>query len=265
MTTGPLADRTVVVTRPRSQATSLTERLEGHGAHVLEFPTIAIAPPEDATPLLRAAEAWEEFDWLVCTSVNGVAAVEDALRRAGRSPEEALGAIAAAAIGPATAHSLREAGAEVRVVPPAEYRAEALAESILREVGDPTGVRFLLPRAAGARRALPDRLREAGGDVVEIEAYRTSVANPDAEGMGRRLREGGVDWLTFTASSTVRNFVRLVDADPAAARAACIGPITAGTAREEGFRVEVVAEEYTVPGLVRALVDAETGTGRRAS
>lgn len=262
MSVGPLSDRTVVVTRPRSQAASLSERLERHGARVLEFPTIAIEPPEDPAQLRRAVEAWESFDWLVCTSVNGVAAVTEALRDAGRSPGDAFGRVAVAAIGPSTARSLREAGAEVRIVPSSEYRAEALADELLREVGDASGVRFLLARAAAARPALADRLRTAGGDVVEVEAYSTAVTNPDAERMSRRLREGEVDWLTFTASSTVRNFVRLVEADPTAARAACIGPITADTAREAGFRVDVVAREYTVPGLVSALVEAEAASGR---
>lgn len=254
---GPLADRTVVVTRPRDQAASLSEPLRRRGARVLEFPTIAIEPPEDPSALREAVRGWETFDWLVCTSVNGVSALVEALEAEGREPRHALAAHSIAAIGPATARAVREAGGEVAVVPEGEYRAEALADALLRATGGLEGVRLLLARASGARPVLPERLREAGGEVVEVAAYRTTVANAGADRMTRRLREGEIDWLTFTASSTVRNFRRLVEADPGAARVACIGPITAGTAREEGFSVDVTAREYTIPGLVRALVEAE--------
>lgn len=258
MTAAPLSDRTVVVTRPREQAASLAEPLRRRGARVVEFPTIEIAPPDDPSGLSRAIARWECFDWLVCTSVNGVAAVVEALGSAGREPAGSLAALPAAAIGPATAGALREAGGRVAVVPEEEYRAEALAEALLREMGDAAGVRVLIARAAEARPVLPERLRAAGADVVEVAAYRTEVASPEVGRMTRWLREGRIDWLTFTASSTVRNFRRLVDAAPGAARVACIGPITAETARETGLRVDVTASEYTIPGLVRALVAAES-------
>lgn len=258
MTAAPLSDRTVVVTRPREQAASLAEPLRRRGARVVEFPTIEIAPPDDPSGLSRAIARWESFDWLVCTSVNGVAAVVEALTSAGREPADAVAALSVAAIGPATAGAVREAGGRVAVVPEEEYRAEALAGALLREMGDTEGVRVLVARAAEARPVLPERLRAAGVDVVEVAAYRTEVADPGADRMTRMLREGGVDWLTFTASSTVRNFRRLVDAAPGPARVACIGPITAETAREAGFRVDVTATEYTIPGLVRALVEAES-------
>lgn len=260
---GPLADRTVVVTRPSDQASSLSEPLERRGARVVEFPTITIEPPRDPAPLRRAVEALSSFDWLVCTSVNGVAAVVGALEELEREPAEALREVSIAAIGPATARAVGDAGGSVSVVPEGEYRAEALVEAVLEEVGDLEGVRFLVARASEARPVLPDRLRGAGGEVVEVPAYRTTVANPDADRMRRLLFEGEVDWLTFTASSTVRNFARLVEGAPGSARVACIGPITARTAREVGFSVDVTAEEYTIPGLVRALEgaadDAEEG------
>lgn len=259
MKSGPLADRTVVVTRPRAQAPSLTRRLERRGARVLEFPTITIEPPEDPGALRDAVASLASFDWLVCTSVNGVAAVVEALEEAGRDPATALAEVAIAAIGPATAREVREAGGTVAVVPREEYRAEALVDALLAEAGDLSGVRVLIARAAEARPVLPMRLREAGGEVIEVPAYRATVANPDADHMRRLLEEGEVDWITFTASSTVRNFVRLVDGAPDSARVACIGPITAGTARELGLPVDVTADEYTIPGLVRALEGAASG------
>ena len=261
MESGPLADRTVVVTRPRAQAPSLSRPLERHGARVVEFPTITIDPPEDPTALHEAVASLATFDWLVCTSVNGVEATVRALEALGRDPAAALSQVSIAAIGPATARAIRDAGGEVTVVPEEEYRAEALVAALLDEAGDLSGVRVLLARAAEARPVLPERLREAGGVVREVPAYRTTVANPDADRMRRLLEEGRIDWLTFTASSTVRNFVRLVDAAPDSARVACIGPITAETAREMGFSVDVTAEEYTIPGLVRALVGAAGGEG----
>ena len=261
MESGPLAQRTVVVTRPRAQAPSLTRPLQRHGARVVEFPTITIDPPEDPTALREAVAALATFDWLVCTSVNGVAAVVRALEATGRDPAAALSEVAIAAIGPATARAVRDAGGTVAVVPEEEYRAEALVDALLDEIGNLSGVRVLIARAAEARPVLPRRLREAGGEVREVSAYRTTVANPDADRMRRLLEEGRIDWLTFTASSTVRNFVRLVDGATDSARVACIGPITAGTAREVGFSVEVTADEYTIPGLVRAIVDAAGGEG----
>jgi uroporphyrinogen III methyltransferase/synthase len=117
----------------------------------------------------------------------------------------------------------------------------------------------LLARAAEARDVLPERLREAGADVDEVPAYETLTASPEDVDLGGRLATGDVDWLTFTASSTVRNFVRLVGADAGRARVACIGPVTAGTARELGLPVDLVASDYTIPGLVRALAEFDSG------
>lgn len=249
-----LQGRTAVVTRPPGQAASLTRRLEALGARVIEFPTIRIRPPSDPAPLRRAARSAATFDWIVFTSVNGVAALLDAVRADGRSPET-LRRVRLAAIGPATADALREAGLPVEVVPD-EFRAEALADA-LREAAPLHGARVLLPRADGARPALPERLRAAGARVDQVTAYETAPGDPDEEALAGRLRAGEVDWLTFTASSTVENFVRMVGTAIGPARVATIGPITAETAREAGLPVHAVADAYTIPGLVRALVAAE--------
>jgi uroporphyrinogen-III synthase len=190
-----------------------------------------------------AAREIGSFDWVVFTSVQGVESFVERLIAAGRGAKD-LGARKVAAIGPRTAEALRAREIEPSLVP-----AEYVAEAILAEIGDVTGRRVLLPRADIARAALADGLRERGATVVEIAAYRTvgsGVRPPALE---------GVDAVTFTSSSTVRYFVDS-GAAVGAARVVCIGPVTAGTARELGLTVHAVAEEYTEDGLIRALEGA---------
>lgn len=246
----------MVVTRPRHQAEPLCDALRELGAEPVAFPTIAIRPPEDPAPLREALASLGRYDWAVLTSVNGVRQVLDAVEASGREPADVLSELRVAAIGPATADALRQAGVPVEVVPE-EYRAERLVDA-LAGAARLEGRRILLARAEEARDVLPRELREEGARVDEVTAYRTEVANPDADRMAERLGQGEIDWLTFTASSTVRNFVRLVGRERGSARVAAIGPITAGTAADLGLEADVVAEEYTIPGLVEALVRAET-------
>lgn len=245
-----------MVTRPRHQAGPLCDVLRDLGAEPVEFPTIAIRPPADPGPLREALASLDRYDWAVLTSVNGVRRVLSTLDEQGRAPGDAFAGVSVAAIGPSTAGELREAGVPVQVVPE-EYRAERLVDA-LADAARLEGASVLLARAEEARDVLPRQLRAAGARVDEVTAYRTEVANPDAGRLAERLRAGEIDWLTFTASSTVRNFVRLVGREPGTARVAAIGPVTAGTVRELGMEVDVVAEEYTIPGLVEALVRAET-------
>ena len=255
----PLAGCTVVVTRPRARSGPFESALREEGARVLSFPTIRIAPLEDPAELREALGRAGDYDWIVFTSVNAVESVATMVGSddGAGSP---LAELRAAAIGPATAAAARERlGLKVEVVPD-EYRAEELASAILGAAGEVSGMRFLLPRAAEAREALPRILEASGAVVDEVAAYRTLLADPEEAGALRRSLEAGeVDWVTFTASSTVRGFARAVGPELGPARVAAIGPITAGTAREEGLRVDVVARDYTIPGLVRALVEAEAG------
>jgi uroporphyrinogen III methyltransferase/synthase len=251
----PLAGRTVVVTRPRARSGPFERLLREHGARVLSLPTIRIAPLEQPQELLGALGRLQEYDWIVFTSVNAVEAVAESLR----AGSDELRELRAAAIGPATARAVEERlGLEVEIVP-GEYRAEELAAALLEHLSDASGTRVLLPRAAEAREALPRLLREAGIEVDEVPAYRTLLAEAGEAGKLReRLARGEVDWITFTASSTVRGFVEAVGTETGRARVAAIGPITAGTARSLGLVVDVTAGEYTIPGLVQALVQAET-------
>jgi uroporphyrinogen III methyltransferase/synthase len=253
----PLFGRRVVVTRARAQAGELSAELEDLGAEVHEFPTIEIRPPEDFGPLDAAIRDLDSFGLIVFTSVNGVDAFLTRLRHHDLDLRDVPRGARLAAIGPATAERLEEAGLRVDVVPE-EYRAEALVGVL--DTGRLAGERVLIPRARVAREILPEKLREAGAEVVVPPAYESVPSSEGGEELSLRLRSGEVDCVTFTASSTVENFVGAFGAEEAArllagTRVACIGPITADTARKHGLRVDAQADEYTIPGLVEVVVD----------
>jgi uroporphyrinogen III methyltransferase/synthase len=230
------------------------------GAQALRCPTIRIADPADTGPLRRAVDELGSYDWIVFTSANGVARLWDVLEATpggAHFPER----VRVAAIGPATARALEDRCVGPEVVPE-EFVAEAVADALLA-FDEMAGKRVLLPRAAGARKVLPERLRAGGAEVDEIIAYES---RPDPGGIAA-LREGlerrDVDMVTFTAASTVRHFVEAAGADLGEARVAVIGPITAEAARSSGIRVDVEAEEYTVKGLLEGICEYYTGAEER--
>jgi uroporphyrinogen III methyltransferase/synthase len=215
-------------------------------------------PPPDAAALDRAVQAAGTYDWIVFTSVNGVRVFFERMAALG-GDVRALASARIAAIGPETAAELERRLLRPAVVP-AEYRAEGLLDALGE--GDLRGRRVLLPRAAGARAILPDTLRARGAHVDEVIAYAAvAPADADAEGLRNALTAGAIDAITFTSSSTVRNFAALAGAAPSRrSRAprplvACIGPVTAETAREVGLRVDVIAPTYTAAALADALAD----------
>jgi uroporphyrinogen III methyltransferase/synthase len=251
----PLFGRRVVVTRARAQAGELSRKLEALGAEVFEFPTIGIQPPQDFGPLDEAIRDLDSFDWLVFTSVNGVEALVQRLKHHGLDLRAIPRHAKVAAIGPATAQSIEAAGLRVDVTPE-EYRAEALIGALKDDSLE--GKRVMIPRAKVAREVLPERLREAGADVVVPPAYESVPSDEGKERLTQLLENGEVDCVTFTASSTVDNFVRAFGEGDVGrllseTRIACIGPITASTARGYNLRVDAEADEYTIPGLVRAV------------
>jgi uroporphyrinogen-III synthase len=258
---GTLAGRRIVVTRSRAQARVLRELLEADGADVVEVPAIRIGPPDDYGPVDAALERLGEYDWVVFTSQNAVGAFLDRLPQPRTGGIEDLERPRIAAIGPATAQALRARGLRPSLAPQ-PFIAEALVEAFAVEVaagarrGDHRGMRILLPRAAEARSVLPDGLRALGASVDVVSVYRVEVERDQHPEMRRRL-SGGVDAVTFTSPSTVRNFVELLGADRSrllgGALVACIGPVTAAAAEACGLRVGLVAVTYTVPGLVDAL------------
>ncbi len=247
-----LHGRRILITRARTQAGDLASRLAARGAVPILFPTIEIAPLDDYACLDAALANLGRYEWLVFTSVNGVAAFWSRLEAVGAGPQ-ALEGRRIAAIGPATAKALAERGQPAELVPD-EYVAEAIVDGL----GEVAGQWILLPRAEIAREALADELGQRGAYVHEVPVYRTQPALPDAEALAA-LRQG-VDVLTFTSASTVRGFVAAVTQAglPRAhlvnrARVACIGPVTAHAARDLGLPVHIQAEAYTIDGLVAAL------------
>ncbi len=254
----PLFGRRVLVTRPRAQAQDLATALEERGAEPILFPTIRIAPPVDPRPILEAARDVAFYDWVIFTSVNGVDRFWAALEEVGHDTRQ-LGGVQVACIGPATAAACELHGVRPEVVP-ARYVAEAVEEA-LAEAADLAGARILLPRAAGAREVLPVGLTARGAHVDEVEAYRSVPDTAGGAALRRRLQDGEIDAVTFTSSSTVRNFVEAVGADVGRAIVAAIGPVTGDTAREMGIPVTVEATEHTIPGLLNALVEHYTQNG----
>jgi uroporphyrinogen III methyltransferase/synthase len=253
----PLFGRRIVVTRPRAQAEELARLLEDQGAEVILFPTIEIAPPPDAAPFERAVEEAATYDWIVFTSANGVRVFFERFVLGRRDLRE-LARVRLAAIGPETAAELERRLLRPAVVA-AEFRAEGLIAALAAE--DVRGKRFLLPRAAGARPVLPETLSARGARVEDVVAYQAvQPSGADVASVRTALAAGEIDALTFTSSSTVANFVAMVGRDEVARLivggrplVACIGPVTADTARAHGLSVAVEARVYTSAGLSAAL------------
>jgi uroporphyrinogen-III synthase len=293
----PLSGIRILVGRARHQASALSQELLKRGAEVIEIPFIEIRKPASFKPLDAALKNLDSYDWLILTSVNGVEAMwermkrlhlkvgrvgeghefrfEPALRerseskgaksRTKSSAALAAGGLRIAAIGPATQKAIEQRGYQVDVVPK-EYVAESVVRSLRRRV---KGKRVLLVRAKVARDVIPRELRNAGAQVDVIEAYETVVP----ESSRRKLRSvlksprKRPHVITFTSSSTVRNFVALLEGDRAALEEmspgrvgrkdiylASIGPVTAATLLEMGLGVDISAIEFTIPGLVKAIV-----------
>ncbi len=251
----PLLGKRIVVTRARQQASDLVGLLSDLGAECLEYPTIKIIPPENPEPLKKAVKNLSAYDWIVFTSVNGVIYFFEQLFAAGKDAR-ALGPMKTAAIGPATAARLLEFGLTSDIVPKT-YRAESVVEAF----GDLDlrGKKILLPRAKEARPILPQELTKMGATVDEIPAYETVKAVENTADLLRKLKDHQVDLITFTSSSTVKNFKALLPPENFTALTqgvtiASIGPITSDTAKELGFDVQITAESYTIPGLVEAIL-----------
>ena len=287
----PLAGVRVLVGRARHQAGALSAELRQQGAQILEIPFIEIRKPRSFRPLDSALKNLNRYDWLILTSVNGVEAMWDRWQRlsnsemfpnpdkvvrsqklshmpwrsaasAPRSGEKKNGTLApalrVAAIGPATRTAIERRGLSVDVVPK-EYVAESVVRSLKRRV---KGKRVLLVRAKVARDVIPHELRKAGAHVDVIEAYETVVPQSSRRQLQAALKnpKKRPSVVTFTSSSTVKNFVQLVGPRRSlelldGVRMASIGPVTSATLRELGLPVDIAAREFTIPGLVTAIVD----------
>ncbi len=249
----PLFGKKVLISRSRSQASKLRGLLEELGAQPLELPTIQTAPLEDYRELDGALARLAGFAWVFFASTNAVEAVFSRLERRDRDRDaRAFGGARIGAIGPATAQALERRGLVADFVP-----AGSASEAVVEELSGRAwaDVPVFLPGADIGRDVLARGLARLGARVERVAAYRT-VTPP---GIGVRARETldqGVDVVTFTSSSTVRNLMEALDGDGSLLKSsiiACIGPVTAATAEESGLHVDLVAEHHTVEGLVEAL------------
>ena len=257
----PLHGIRVLVGRARHQAGALSSRLRNLGAEVLEIPFIEIRRPRSFQPLDQALKRLATYDWLILTSVNGVEAMWDRLAKL-RLNNDSLRHLKIAAIGPATKRAIEKNGIRVHVVPE-EYVAESVVKSLRKQV---KGKRVLLVRAKVARDVIPRELRKAGAPVDVFEAYETVVPKASRRRLravlGNRERRPHV--ITFTSSSTVKNFAALLGraSRPRPRRLplldgvvlASIGPVTSATLRELQLNADVEAQPYTIPGLIAAIV-----------
>lgn len=254
----PLTGKRILITRSHEQAAALARPLEELGAEVISIPSIEIRPPQSFQPLDKALHIIDTFDWLILTSTNGARALKRRLEKAGKH-SGAMRHMQVAAIGPATKLEAEEMGLKVSVVPD-EYIAESVVNALKDKV---KGKRVLLVRAKVARDVIPNQLRDAGAEVDVAEAYETVVPRNSAE----KLKDAMADAarrphaITFTSSSTVKNFITLLGQNVSPKQAlegialASIGPVTSGTLREVGLEPTIEAREFTIPGLVQALSD----------
>ena len=250
----PLHGKRVVITRPAAQASELSGMIEKWGGEAWEFPAIKIAPPESWDKLDECCSRLKEYSWVVFTSVNGVVKFFERLWELSMDIRELAG-LKLAAIGSSTCRAIENRGLKVDFVPD-EFRAERVAEGLIPRLN--SGEKILLPRAEVAREILPGKLREEGWNVDEVPAYRAVSGEGDGEALLDLLREKRVDVITFTSSSTVHHTLEKLGEEGArllnGVVRASIGPITSETLKEKGLTPQVEAEEYTMSGLVQALL-----------
>ncbi len=244
----------VVITRPEKQADDLAKLLIKEGAHPLHFPTIKIVPPPNWRELDKAIKNLEEYEWLIFTSANGVAFFFERLFAKKKDIRDLKG-IKICCIGPATAQQVANKGIKVDLVPQ-KFISEGILESFSRK--NLKGKKILLARAAEARDVLPEGLKKLGASVDVVTAYVTVNSGKKKKELEKLFEENQVDVITFTSSSTVYNFAKIAGNGfklPKNVKIACIGPVTAAAAKKAGFPVAIHQEEYTMEGLVGALIN----------
>ena len=251
----PLFGWRVLVPRTKDQAGSVSERLRAYGAVPEEVPTIAVEPPRTPQQMERAVKGLVtgRYQWIGFTSINAVRAIREKFEEYGLDAR-AFAGVKVAAVGDQTARALREFGIMPDLVPDGDQSAEGLADAwpVYDDVLDPIN-RVLLPRADIATEGLLARLTELGWETEDVTAYRTVRAAPPPAPIREAIKGGGFDAVLFTSSSTVRNLIGIAGKPHAVTVIACIGPQTAKTAAEFGLRVDVVADNPSIPALVEAL------------
>ncbi|MBA4397687.1 MAG: HemD protein, partial [Syntrophus sp. (in: bacteria)] len=249
----PLFGKGVVITRPEAQAAQMCELLWRHGARAIAFPTIRIVEPESLQALDQALKRLESYDWIIFTSANGVRFFFKRLQETGRDLRDLKG-IRICTIGPATASTLEAMGIRVDLVPDS-YISEGVVQAF--EKLDLNGRKILLPRAETARDVIPEGLAALGAAVDVVTVYRTVASDRKKEELEPLIAAGKVDVVTFTSPSTVTNFMDIMGKDfklPQRICIACIGPVTAAAVKKAGLPVDIMREEFTIPGLVEAMI-----------
>jgi uroporphyrinogen III methyltransferase/synthase len=253
---GGVRGKKILITRARSQSSEFAARLQKLGAEVIEFPTIEILPPSNWEGLDRVIHQLELYDWIIFTSANGVhffwQRLKDKKKNLSLPPT-----IKVAAIGPVTAKTLKEKGIRVDYMPK-EFVAEGILKGFKKR--QIKGKRILLARAKRARDILPKGLRRMGAQVDVIEAYRTLKPKGGVRRLKEFLTKKKIDAITFTSSSTVEHFVELLKKEDFKKllkdmAIACIGPVTAKTAKGWGMKVHIQPKQYTISDLTQAIVD----------
>jgi uroporphyrinogen III methyltransferase/synthase len=255
----PLFGRRVVVTRPREQARELVELLEDQGAEVILAPTVRLAPADDYTDLDAACADISAFDWVVLPTLAGADVFLQRMM-AGPSDLRSLKGVGLCAVGQSSVQRFADVGLRVDVAR-GELRPDATIESLSAGRGLQNR-RVLLLQAQGARDILAAELRKAGAEVVEIGAYKTVRILPGDPGepdLYKMLLDRQVDVVTFVSPSTVREFVDIHGADAVAdvlrtTLVACVGPVTAQAAVSLGLMPAIVPDEYSMSGMVAAIV-----------
>ncbi|MFC1614286.1 uroporphyrinogen-III C-methyltransferase [Gemmatimonadota bacterium] len=255
----PLFGKTILVTRAREQASELSQALVEYGARVIEMPAIRISESPEPEKITATVDRLDEYDWIIFTSLNGVERFIHYLRDAGKDVRVFGQRASLCAIGPATRAALEANGLRVDLMPEL-YVAESVVEA-LQNRGELKGKKILLPRAAVARQVIPEILRGLGAEVDELAVYSTEIEAPEnLNQVVDDLKEGRIDVITFTSSSTVKNFVRLVGESTVEGMhektiAASIGPVTADTAEQQGIKTNIMPSAYTIKGLAAAIRD----------
>lgn len=254
--TKPLFGKRVLVTRALEQSGDFTGVLERYGAEPVTFPTIKTRPMAGSSGLDKAIKRLSSYDWAIFTSVNGVKYFFERLKALGLDLRELKG-VKICAIGPMTGKAVEAHGIRVDLTPK-EYRAESLIEALGKR--GIKGKRFILPRALKAREVLPVDIKRLGGKIDVVPAYKTVRPTKEAGELRRMLLEGGVDCITFTSSSTVTNFAAMfrkaeLPGLVRSVRIACIGPITAETAKGYGLTVDIMPKAYTIAALTEAMAE----------
>ena len=250
----PLFGKKIVVTRAREQASKLVKILEEEGAHVIEFPTIEIVEPEDYSELDRAIENIKKYDWIIFTSVNGVKFFLNRLKYH-KKDIRILDGIKICAIGPKTAEIFENFG----IIPdfiPEKYQAEYIIQGMLK-IGI-KGKKFLLPRAKVAREILPQKIKEHGGEIDVVTVYETKMPDTNKAEIIDLLKNGSIDYITFTSSSTVKNFIEIIENKLDLlknVKLVSIGPITSNTLKEYGLFPSIEAKKFTIEGIKEAILE----------